>query len=279
MFEILEAFIKYIQFDEGRSKNTCLSYERDLRQFIEWTESNLGISRAADVSESGIMAFVSHLKDEGKSAATISRSIASIKAFFAYSAAKSLIISDPAADVHPPKVIKKAPKIASSIDVEKLLRQPDDSTPKGLRDRAMLSLMYDTGMRVSELIGLDTDDIDLKRRTADIRTSRPRTVPFGRKTARLMSRYLKEVREELLQDSDTDAFFVNCTDGTAMTRQGFWKVIKKYGRDAGIGTEITPHMLRHSFAAHAIRNGEDLKKVQSILGHSDASTTSEYAEL
>ena len=235
----------------------------------------------AEIDADLLSGYMDHLKEAGKSAATISRSLASMKLFFGYVLDKGYIPIDPTAELRAPKVIKKAPKVAGDSDVEKLLAAPDTSSFKGIRDKAMLELLISTGLRVSELISLGRSDIDLKKRfvKAAPGTQRERKIPLSRATVKYLSDYDKIARNQMLgENKEEEVFFVSC-QGEKMTRQGFWKLLKKYGRDAGIETELNPHMLRHSFAVYALRNGTDIHEVQTILGHSDITSTNEYTGL
>ena len=203
--------------------------------------------------------------------------MAAMKAFFNYECMQACIRRNPAESLHAPKVEKKAPVVLSVDQVSALLAQPSGQTPKEIRDKAMLALLYATGIRVSELIGIQMEDINMNIGFLVCRDGeRERTIPFGRSAKAALEEYLEHARNELLRGKGSDYFFVNCTGG-AMSRQGFWKIIKYYGEKAGIEEDITPHTLRHSFAAHLIARGADMRAVQTILGHSDMATTQMYA--
>lgn len=219
------------------------------------------------------------LEKSGSAPASISRNIASIKTFYNYLFQNRIIDTNPTLALKTPKVDKKPPDILTITETDLLLSQPDLKTAKGLRDKAMLELLYATGIRVSELIGLNITDINLKLDYIICRAgSKERIIPFGTKAKKALSEYLKSARSELAKKEDTLYLFTNCS-GKAMSRQGFWKLIKHYGDAAGIKTEITPHILRHSFAAHMVENGADLHSVQKMLGHADISSTQLYANM
>ncbi|HIV16509.1 MAG TPA: tyrosine-type recombinase/integrase, partial [Candidatus Alectryocaccobium stercorigallinarum] len=211
--------------------------------------------------------------------ATVSRRIAALRSFFQYLKKENIVDTDPTGELKRPKVEKKAPRILDSEEVDRLMAQPDRKTLKGLRDRAMLELLYATGIRVSELISLEMSDIELKRGYMVCRRKvRESWIPFGDSAKKALSMYLKHARDVFLKGKESSLVFTNCSGGS-MSRQGFWKIIKKYAADAGISGEITPHTLRHSFAIHLLQNGAELKNVQEMLGHSDISTTAMYASL
>lgn len=245
-------------------------------QMITYLEEK-EIREAAKVTKTSLHGYILHMEEQGKAATTISRMMAAIKAFFNYECMQARIRRNPAESLHAPKVEKKAPVILSVDQVSALLAQPSGQTPKEIRDKAMLALLYATGIRVSELIGIQMEDINMNIGFLVCRDGeRERTIPFGRSAKAALEEYLEHARNELLRGKGSDYFFVNCTGG-AMSRQGFWKIIKYYGEKAGIEEDITPHTLRHSFAAHLIARGADMRAVQTILGHSDMATTQMYA--
>ncbi|MDO4487883.1 MAG: tyrosine-type recombinase/integrase [Eubacteriales bacterium] len=278
MYKQLDDFIFYLSDKEGKSRNTCLSYQRDLRQMMDYLSSAFGISKVTEITGSYLSEYEQVLKDKQKSPATISRYVASAKAFFEYELSKGFVSTNPTKELNSPKVIKKKPSILSEVETVRLLSMPGDD-PKGMRDKAMLELMCDTGMRVSELLGIKLTDIDIEKRTIVVPGSRTRKIGYDRKINKYLDAYIKNARAVILGDCKDDGFLFLNVNGEGMSRQGFWKLIKKYGKAAEIETELTPHVLRHSFAAHALKNGKDIKKVQSIMGHSDLSTTSGYLSL
>lgn len=272
----VDRFEQYLREVKQASENTVQSYRRDLMQMITYLEEK-EIREAAKVTKTSLHGYILHMEEQGKAATTISRMMAAMKAFFNYECMQARIRRNPAESLHAPKVEKKAPVILSVDQVSALLAQPSGQTPKEIRDKAMLALLYATGIRVSELIGIQMEDINMNIGFLVCRDGeRERTIPFGRSAKAALEEYLEYARNELLRGRESDYFFVNCTGG-AMSRQGFWKIIKYYGEKAGIEEDITPHTLRHSFAAHLIARGADMRAVQTILGHSDMATTQMYA--
>lgn len=272
----VDRFEQYLREVKQASENTVQSYRRDLMQMITYLEEK-EIREAAKVTKTSLHGYILHMEEQGKAATTISRMMAAMKAFFNYECMQACIRRNPAESLHAPKVEKKAPVVLSVDQVSALLAQPSGQTPKEIRDKAMLALLYATGIRVSELIGIQMEDINMNIGFLVCRDGeRDRTIPFGRSAKAALEEYLEHARNELLRGKGSDYFFVNCTGG-AMSRQGFWKIIKYYGEKAGIEEDITPHTLRHSFAAHLIARGADMRAVQTILGHSDMATTQMYA--
>lgn len=272
----VDRFEQYLREVKQASENTVQSYRRDLMQMITYLEEK-GIREAAKVTKTSLHGYILHMEEQGKAATTISRMMAAMKAFFNYECMQACIRRNPAESLHAPKVEKKAPVVLRVDQVSALLAQPSGQTPKEIRDKAMLALLYATGIRVSELIGIQMEDINMNIGFLVCRDGeRERTIPFGRSAKAALEEYLEHARNELLRGKGSDYFFVNCTGG-AMSRQGFWKIIKYYGEKAGIEEDITPHTLRHSFAAHLIARGADMRAVQTILGHSDMATTQMYA--
>ena len=272
----VDRFEQYLREVKQASENTVQSYRRDLMQMITYLEEK-EIREAAKVTKTSLHGYILHMEEQGKAATTISRMMAAMKAFFNYECMQARIRRNPAESLHAPKVEKKAPVVLSVDQVSALLAQPSGQTPKEIRDKAMLALLYATGIRVSELIGIQMEDINMNIGFLVCRDGeRERTIPFGRSAKAALEEYLEYARNELLRGRESDYFFVNCTGG-AMSRQGFWKIIKYYGEKAGIEEDITPHTLRHSFAAHLIARGADMRAVQTILGHSDMATTQMYA--
>lgn len=257
------------------SHNTEVSYQRDLKKMSVFL-SDRGISEAAEVRELDLEGYLNYMEREKFASSTISRSVASIRAMFQYLFKEGRIQRDPSGNLKPPKVEKKAPEILSVDEVDMLLKQPDHNTPKGIRDTAMLELLYATGMRVSELIHLHTTDVNLQFGYVTCHDNgKERIIPIGNVSRDALLRYIELARGAFVKDDGETALFTNCT-GKAMSRQGFWKVLKGYADDAGIKRDITPHTLRHSFAVHMLQNGADIKSVQEMLGHSDISTTQVY---
>ena len=271
-------FISYLHNIKKTSNNTELSYKRDLGKMRQYLEEN-GISGLNDITEEVLDSYIVYLEENQFAAATISRNIASMKAFFHYLAKEGVIEKDVSVGLKAPKIEKKMPEILTPEEVIWLLEQPKGDTPKEIRDKAMLELLYATGIRVTELITLKVSDVNMQMGFIICRDgSKERVIPFGAAAKKAMINYLDKARNVMLFDLQSDILFVNCS-GQPMSRQGFWKLIKYYAKKAGIIADITPHTLRHSFAAHLVENGADLRSVQEMLGHSDISTTQVYATL
>lgn len=278
MEENITSFLYYLEHVKEASKNTIQSYERDLK-YLEMYLVSQQKGKIDHLDEAEIKMYLENLKEHQKSAATISRTLAAIRAFYQYLMKENRVQDNPAKKIALPKIEKKAPRILSQEEIVCLLDQPSRKDTKGIRDRAMLELLYATGIRVSELISLNTTDINLQQGYIMCRDAqKERTIPIGRTSVAALQTYLSEVRHILVRDSNDKTLFVNC-NGYPMTRQGFWKILKTYAHAAHIKEEITPHMLRHSFAAHLVQNGANLKSVQQMLGHSDISTTQVYMHL
>ena len=275
----IDALIEFLHETKNTSKNTELSYRRDLIKLVAFLQNDLGKKTFDEVTKEDLEAYVAHMHEQNAAPTSISRSIASTKALFSFLKEKNIIKNDVASGLKSPKIEKKEPSIMSKKDVMLLLEQPSGNSPKQIRDKAMLELLYATGIRVSELIGLKTTDVNLAMGFIMIHDShKERIIPFGTKAKDALMKYLSGARDAMLEDKNSDILFANCS-GEAMSRQGFWKIIKYYAKKAGIEADITPHTLRHSFAAHLVENGADLRAVQEMLGHSDISTTQIYATM
>jgi integrase/recombinase XerD len=280
MWQDLRTFIQYLSVERGLAPNTLESYERDLTLFIQFLEQS-GIGSLAEVDRRHITAYVGKLRQDGKANATISRSLVSIRNFCRFLVQERMIARDPSQQLEMPRQEKKLPKVLAMDEVERLLDAPRADSPGGARDKAMLELLYATGIRVSELISLKLEDVHLGLGYVRCigKGSKERIIPLGRIAAQTLDDYIRHWRHRLLKTGKTtDELFVNHL-GTGMTRQGFWKIIKKYADQAGIRKEITPHTLRHSFATHLLENGADLRSVQEMLGHADISTTQIYTHV
>ncbi len=278
MTKDIENFIQYLHDVKQTSKNTELSYERDLRKMNNFLQEQ-GITTVSEVTATSLNSYILYLEKEGRKPSTISRSIASMKAFFSYLQKENYVNGDPAEQLKAPKIEKKMPSILSPDETVRLLEQPSGTSPKELRDKAMLELLYATGIRVSELITLKISDVNIPMEYIICTDAhKERIIPFGNIAREAIENYLELGRTKLVEDENCDLLFTNCS-GSPMSRQGFWKIIKYYGKKAGITSEITPHTLRHSFAAHLVSNGADLKSVQEMLGHSDISTTQIYTQV
>ncbi|MCI6331283.1 MAG: site-specific tyrosine recombinase XerD [Lachnospiraceae bacterium] len=278
MEKTLDGFITYLHNVKKKSENTVLSYNRDLTKFIKYLRTNK-ITSLDKVEEKDLEKYIKELNDNGFKSATVSRNIASLKAFFHYLNNEGVLSNDPTKSLKSPKIEKKIPEILTTDEVFALLEQPSGDSPKEIRDKAMLELLYATGIRVSELINLEASDVNLKTSSILCRDgSKSRTIPYGKKAKDALTRYLEGAREAIVDNKESTILFANCS-GQKMSRQGFWKLIKHYAKKAGIESDITPHTLRHSFAAHLVENGADLRSVQEMLGHSDISTTQIYANM
>ena len=261
--------------EKHSSQNTVSSYIRDLNQFAQWLQD----TSVTDVSDKTAAAYLRDMKERGKSKATISRCVATMKGFYAYLVMNGLVARSPMIGIHAERAEKKLPGILTGREVELLLEQPVVEEFKGCRDKAMLEMLYATGMRVSELLALDIDDVNLDAGLVRCRgANKERHVPMYKAAVDVLKNYIEVVREQLLADPDEEALFVNM-NGERMSRQGFWKIIKYYQEKAQIETDITPHTLRHSFAAHLLENGADLKSIQEMLGHADISSTQVYVQV
>jgi integrase/recombinase XerD len=276
---LLDSFLSYLAVEKGLSENTLESYGRDLRKFIRFAEES-GLGSAGEIRYSHILDYLSQFKEKGFNATTIVRSIVSIRQFFKYLLMEKIIEEDPAARIGTPKMKKGLPGVITLDEVESLLSAPDESTPEGLRDSAMLEALYATGIRVSELIGLKLNDVNFELGFVVVygKGSKERIVPMGDKARQKLIEYLGSSRPTLLKSREAKALFVTRL-GKGMTRQGFWKIIKQHTLKAGIAKKISPHTLRHSFATHLLERGADLRTIQIMLGHSDISTTQIYTHV
>lgn len=281
MEQIIEAFIEYLNVRMKKSNNTLMSYRRDLLKLVKYLNGK-GITEWSKVTEKDLSDYSEYLTANNSAPASISRSIASTKALYNYmikEKPEANVIVDVAQGLKAPKIEKKMPDVLSEREVTLLLNQPNGDTPKQIRDKAMLELLYATGIRVSELINLKVSDINLQMGYIEFKdTAKGRVIPFGHEAKNALLKYITDTRDVMVDNKDSDILFANC-QGDTMSRQGFWKIIKYYAKKAGIESDITPHTLRHSFAAHLVENGADLKSVQEMLGHSDISTTQVYANL
>ncbi|MBV9120607.1 MAG: tyrosine recombinase XerD [Chloroflexi bacterium] len=279
MRESIDQFAEFVRQEKGFSANTLAAYRNDLNQFVDFVEA-CDTQDGRSLDRTTIVDFMSHLRQRDYAASTIARRIAAVKSFFHYLQAQGAINDDPTKALQAPKVNKFAPRSISKEEIDKLLQQPKPTTPMGMRDKAMLELIYGTGMRVSELVSLDVDDVDFQSGSVSCsgRGARERVIPLAHGTMATLDMYLGRGRGSLLRGQvDRGSLFLN-HHGVRITRQGFWLIIKGYADKAGIESSITPHVLRHSFATHRLRDGHDLKSVQELLGHASISTTQIYAE-
>ena len=272
----IKLFLEFLQNEKKLSDNTLQSYKRDILQYQNYLEEN-GINYAK-VSKEDVKAYLTYLKQIGKKPSTISRNLASIRSFYQFSIRNKKIKNDPTEDVQSPKIEKRVPSVLTAQEVELLLEQPKDVDLKGTRDKAMLEFAYATGMRVTEIINLNIEDVNLEGEYVICRVgSKQRNIPLGSLSLKALKEYIDEARPILIRNEKEKALFVN-VNGQRLTRQGFWKIVKYYKEQAHITKDITPHVLRHSFATHLLQNGADLKAIQTMLGHSDISSTQVYMQ-
>jgi integrase/recombinase XerD len=272
----IKLFLEFLENDKRVSKNTLESYRRDIMQYADYIEENH--MNYTKTSNEEIEEYMDYLKEEGKKASTISRNLASIRSFYQYLVRTKKIKNDPTENIQSPKVEKKIPSVLTSQEVELLLEQPKDVDLKGTRDKAMLEFAYATGMRVTEIISLNIENVDLEQGFVICNTvGKKRNIPLGSISLKALKEYVEKARPILIKDENEKALFVN-VNGKRLTRQGFWKIVKYYKEQAHITKDITPHVLRHSFATHLLQNGADLKAIQTMLGHSDISSTQVYMQ-
>ena len=278
MLDLIHAYENYLVKVKQASSNTVSSYMRDVRQFAAWLSQQE--IELVDASQLNISDYLSKLQDDGRSGATISRVLASLKNFYSYVASSGFLDRSPVpSDIRVERGIKKLPQILSGGEVELLLGQPSCVDAKGFRDKAMLEVMYATGIRVTELIDLDITDVNLELGIIKCASAKKsRAIPLYPAALRALSVYIREVRDTMIAEPGEKALFVN-VGGSRMSRQGFWKILKHYQSTAHIDKDITPHTLRHSFAVHLLENGADLGSVQELMGHSDISSTQVYAQM
>ena len=274
MLDLIKAYENYLTKVKQASANTISSYIRDIRQFSDWLDVDV-----LEATQLNISHYLQAMEQEGRSAATVSRTLASLKNFYSYLISSGFCEKTPVTDIHINRGEKKLPQILSGHEIELLLAQPICIDAKGFRDKAMLEVMYATGIRVSELIDLNVTDVNLELGVIKCSSSKKsRAIPLYPAALRALSVYIKDVRTSMLSTVDEQALFVN-VNGTRMSRQGFWKILKHYQATAHITKEITPHTLRHSFAVHLLENGADLGSLQELMGHSDISSTQMYTSL
>ena len=276
MEEQLNLFFGFLENDKKVSLNTHQSYRRDLKQLEKYIEDKG--EDYAEVTNDGIKEYIEYMQEIGKKPSTISRGLASIRSFYQYEAKNKVVEKDPTEGIQSPKIEKRVPSVLTSNEVALLLEQPQNVNLKGTRDKAMLEFAYATGMRVTEIISLNIEDVNLETGYATCRNGKKeRTVPMGNMSLKALKEYVLEARPTMIRDDNEKALFVN-VNGQRLTRQGFWKIIKYYKDQAHIDKDITPHVLRHSFATHLLQNGADLKSIQMMLGHSDILSTQIYMQ-
>jgi len=278
MLDLIAAYENYLSKVKQASANTISSYMRDIRQFADWLRSTEETD-VVDATQLNISDYLAHLEQDGRSGATVSRSLASLKNFYSYVVSSGFLEKTPVTDIRVDRGEKKLPQILTGREIELLLAQPAPVDAKGIRDKAMLEVMYATGIRVTELIDLNLEDVNLDAGIIKCAGSKKsRVIPLYPAALKALRMYLKDVRGSMLADSQEAALFVNVS-GVRMSRQGFWKILKHYQATAHIEKEITPHTLRHSFAVHLLENGADLGSLQELMGHSDISSTQMYTHM
>ncbi len=278
MLDLIRAYENYLSKVKQASANTIASYMRDIRQFADWLSQQEGLE-IVDATQVNIGQYLTSLNQQGRSAATVSRSLASLKNFYSYVVSSGFLEHTPVIDIHVDRGEKKLPQILTGREIELLLAQPACIDAKGFRDKAMLEVMYATGIRVTELIDLDVDDVNLELgiiKCAGVKKSR--AIPLYPGALKALSNYLLNIRSSMVSSQEEKALFVNIS-GVRMSRQGFWKILKHYQSTAHIDKDITPHTLRHSFAVHLLENGADLGSLQELMGHSDISSTQMYTHM
>ena len=272
----IKQFLEFLQNEKRVSNNTLQSYSRDIHQYESYLSQNR--INYVKVDNKVINEYLKYLQQNGKKTSTISRSLASIRSFYQYLMRVKKIKHDPTENIQSPKVEKRVPSVLTSEEVEKLLSQPKDVDLKGTRDKAMLEVAYATGMRVTEIISLNVDDVDLDSGFISCKSAnRQRNIPLGSISIAALREYIRDARPIMIKNDDETSLFVN-VNGKRLTRQGFWKIVKYYKEQAHIEKDITPHILRHSFATHLLQNGAELKAIQTMLGHSDISSTQVYTQ-
>ncbi len=276
---LIDHFTHFLAVEKGLSANTLESYQRDLVMYVSYLRE-AGVKEIQDSSRTHIIGYLMSLQQKGRATATLSRNMASIRAFYQFLVRDKWMNNDPSIHLETPKIEKRLPKVLSVDEVERLLEGPDMTNPAGIRDKAMLELLYATGIRVSELVNLQISDVNLEMGFLKCmgKGSKERIIPLGRIAIEVVQKYIQAGRPRLMKASSEHALFLNHL-GKKITRQGFWKIIKKYAQKAGVRIEITPHTLRHSFATHLLENGADLRSVQEMLGHADISTTQIYTHI
>ncbi|MGE7880976.1 site-specific tyrosine recombinase XerD [Bacillus sp. NPDC094077] len=280
MEDQLKDFIHYMVVEKGLAKNTVVSYERDLKSYVKYLQNVEQAKTFHEVTRLHIVNFLQYLKENGKSSKTLARHIASIRSFHQFLLRERAVEHDPSVHIETPQGERKLPKVLSVDEVEALLQTPKMTSAFGIRDKAMLELLYATGLRVSELIALNLEDVHLTMGFVRCigKGNKERIIPLGSLATEAIQKYIEKGRRELMGKKVVDALFLN-HHGNRLSRQGFWKILKRLAKEANIEKELTPHTLRHSFATHLLENGADLRAVQEMLGHADISTTQIYTHV
>jgi integrase/recombinase XerD len=277
----IQDYMHFLLVEKGLAKNTLESYQRDLKNYSKYLQKVEGISTFSEVTRGNIVGFLGHLKNQGKSSKTIARHVASIRSFHQFLLREKTVEQDPTVHIETPKTERSLPKVLSLAEVEALMEAPDEGTPLGLREKAMLEILYATGIRVSELITLKVEDVHLTMGFVRCigKGNKERIIPIGQTAMNILQKYLEEGRPQLRSSKHRDeSLFLN-HHGKGLSRQGFWKILKALSKKANIEKDLTPHTLRHSFATHLLENGADLRAVQEMLGHADISTTQIYTHV
>ena len=274
----IDEYTNFMTDVRHKSSNTVESYRRDVTQYVDYLDKS-GMGDAVNATKTTILPYLLFLQKNGKANATVSRTLASLRSFYLFMMQNGQVSSNPTTNLEAPHVEKKMPQILTGDEVERLLSVPDIYDNKGIRDKAMLELLYATGIRVSELINLNITDVNIPMGFIRCKGGKKeRIIPMGAAACSALERYITGVRDYMLRERDEQALFVNC-NGMRLSRQGFWKLLKQYRTEAGIEAEITPHTLRHSFAAHLLENGADLRSIQEMMGHADISSTQLYSRV
>ncbi|MGQ9778824.1 MAG: site-specific tyrosine recombinase XerD [Bacillota bacterium] len=280
MQQLLADFLHYLTVERGLAANTVESYGRDLRQYLSYLTEHKGLTSLQETTQATVVGYLLFLQAHGRAVATLSRNLAAIKAFYHFLVREGFLAHDPTVNLETPRQEKRLPRILSVEEIESLLAQPDLKTPSGIRDRAMLEVLYATGLRVSELVSLTVEDVNLEEGYLRClgKGAKERIIPLGSQALKYLSLYLNHARRFLLARPGDPVLFLN-HHGNRLTRQGFWKILKKYAGRMAPNRKISPHIIRHSFATHLLENGADLRAVQEMLGHADISTTQIYTHL
>ena len=274
----VKEYTSFMKDIRHKSLNTVESYKRDVTQYISYLDGT-GVTDISSTTKTTVLSYLLYLQKEGRASSTVSRTLASLRSYYLFMMQNGVVKSNPTSNLEAPHVEKKIPKILSGEEVELLLEQPKNCDNKGIRDKAMLELLYATGIRVSELINLAVSDVNVPMSFVRCKGGKKeRIIPMGHQAKDALENYINNVRKYMVKDENETALFVNCS-GARLSRQGFWKLIKYYQHIAGIETDITPHTLRHSFAAHLLENGADLHSIQEMMGHADISSTQVYSRM
>lgn len=278
MNNYVEEYTSFMTDIRHKSVNTVESYKRDVTQYITYLDGT-GVTDISSTTKTTVLSYLLYLQKAGRASSTVSRTLASLRSYYLFMMQNGVVKSNPTSNLEAPHVEKKIPKVLSGKEVELLLEQPKNDDNKGIRDKAMLELLYATGIRVSELINLDVNEVNLIMSFIRCKGGKKeRIIPMGNQAKAALENYINNVRKYMVRDENETALFVNCS-GARLSRQGFWKIIKYYQHIAGIETDITPHTLRHSFAAHLLENGADLHSIQEMMGHADISSTQVYSKM